>query len=417
MRNEATDASKTPTPSVTRRAAIMAGTAAVLAPAVATAQQATTPARAGAAAPSTPPYVDGQVPGTPGPGEVVSAYGAPRPKAPVAPLRVTRRPVGPKDVQVDVLWTGICHTDIHFVDNDTKASIYPCVPGHEVAGRVSAVGAEVTRHKVGDTVAMGPIVGHCGKCPNCGDGLEQYCTGPSMTHMYNGPILGDGTNTYGGYSARMVVGEPYAFAVPANLDLKGVPSILCAGLTTYSPLKHWKVGPGKAVGVVGMGGLGHMAVKLASAMGADVTVFSSSPEKEADAMKFGAKAFVPHKDAEAMKKHAGTLDLVLCLIPTAFDVNPFVSLVKRDGTLVTVGHLSSYAMPTDNGTVAMQRRSMAGSFIGSLAESRELLKLCGERNITATVQPIRMAEVNEAYPRIKSGKVRYRYVIDVANSL
>ena len=364
----------------------------------------------------TPPHVDGQVPGTLGPGEVVAAYGARMPKAKIGPLRITRRPIGAKDVQVDILWTGICHTDMHYVDDDYKMSLYPCVPGHEIVGRVSAVGKEVSRHQVGAVVAIGPIVGNCGTCPACQADVEQYCVGPSMTHAYNGPIIPDGTNTYGGYSARTVVGEEFAFKVPSNLDIKAVAPILCAGLTTYSPLKHWGAGPGKKVGIVGMGGLGHMAVQIATAMGAEVTVFSTSLEKEADARKFGAKGFVIHKDPSAMQKQKAIFDLVVSTIPEAHDVNPFVNLIQRDGTLAVVGHPGPFAVPTDNAQVVFQRRNMSGSFIGSLSETRELLALCSKHNIAAVVEPIKLDEINEAYPRVKAGKVRYRYIIDVAGS-
>lgn len=361
------------------------------------------------------PYVDGQIPGTPGPGEVIDAYGAPSPKAKIVPIRITRRPIGPHDVQIDNLWAGICHTDIHYVNNDFKNTIYPLVPGHEVVGRVSAVGSDVTDHKIGDIVGVGPLIDNCYLCPSCMRGLQQYCTGPKgITNAFSGPLIPDGTNTYGGYSTRLVVGDQYAFKVPTNLDVKSVAPILCAGLTTYSPLKHWNAGPGKRIGIVGMGGLGHMAVKLASAMGADVTVFSSSPEKEKDALDFGAKAFVLHKDQEAMKKREGDIDVLLNFIPDPFDPNPFVNLIARDGTFVTVGHVGQYATPTDNAPLVFQRRSMAGSFIGSLEESREVLAFCGAHNITPQVEAIKMGQVDDAYLRLRSGKVRYRYVIDVA---
>lgn len=414
------DSARVTKPAVTRREAVRTAfkisTAAMLAPALISGTESAAAASAEGGEGTAVPYVDGQIPGTPGPGETVGAYGAKMPKAKIGPLRITRRPVGAKDVQVDLLWTGICHTDMHFVDNDSKMSVYPCVPGHEMVGRVSAVGKGVSRHEVGDLVAIGPIVGNCGKCPACQADAEQYCVGPSMTHAYNGPIVPNGTNTYGGYSARTVVGEEFAFKVPANLDPKTVAPILCAGLTTYSPLKHWGAGPGKKVGIVGLGGLGHMAVQIGAAMGAEITVFSLSPEKEADAMKFGAKAFVIHKDPAAMEKQKAKFDLVINTIPEAHDVNPLINLIRRDGTLVNLGHLGPLATPTNNALVAFQRRSLSGSFIGSLAESQELLNFCGRKNIASSVETIKLAEVNEAYPRIKAGKVRYRYVIDVAGS-
>lgn len=363
------------------------------------------------------PYVDGLVPGTPGPGEEVAAFGTPVAKGELRPMRVTRRPLGPNDVQVDVLYTGICHSDIHFVDNDWGNTVYPCVPGHEIVGRVSAVGGDVTEYQVGETVAVGPIVNNCGQCESCREGLEQYCDGPQgRTEVYNGPTKPDGTNTYGGYSVRVVVGEPYVFKMPQGLAPETVPPLMCAGVTTYSPLKFYGTGPGKRVGIAGLGGLGHIAVKLAAAMGAEVTVLSRSPEKEADAKKFGAKAFVLHTDQEAMTPLAGTLDFVLITIPEPFDVNPFVKLLKRDGTACVVGAIQPLATPTDTTELTKQRRAISGSILGALAESREMLAFCAEHGIGSEVEVIRIGEVNGAYPKVLAGKVRYRYVIDVAGS-
>lgn len=404
-------------PTLSRRQALGLGAVAALAPvatAVAAQQPMATTAPAGVQA---LPYVDGLVPGAPGPGDVVPAYGAPIAHAKLQPMKVTRRPLGPADVAVDVLYTGICHSDIHFVNNDWSNTVYPCVPGHEIAGRVAAVGADVTTLAVGDTVAVGPIVGHCGQCASCKEGVEQYCAGPQgRVEIYNGPSKPDGTNTYGGYSTRVVVGAPYAFKVPAGLDLKGVPPLMCAGVTVYSPLKHYKAGPGKKVGVAGLGGLGHVAVKLAAALGAEVTVFSTSPEKEADARKFGARAFVLSKDPAAMARLEGTLDLVLITIPQPFDVNPYTKVLARDGTACTVGALQPLATPTDNKNLAVMRRATSGSILGSLAETRELLDLCGARKITSDVEVITIDKANDAYPKVRAGQVRYRYVIDVAGS-
>lgn len=363
------------------------------------------------------PYVDGRVPGTPGSGEEVDAFGTLVAKGKLRPLRVTRRPVGANDVQVDVLYTGICHSDIHFVNNDWGNTVYPCVPGHEIVGRVSAVGDSVTEHKVGDMVAVGPIVNNCKQCASCREGLEQYCDGPQgRTEVYNGPTKPDGTNTYGGYSMRLVVGAPYVFKMPSGLAPETVPPLMCAGVTTYSPLKFYGAGPGKRVGIAGLGGLGHIAVKLAAAMGAEVTVFSRSPEKEADAKKFGAKAFVLHTDPTAMEPLAGTLDFLLITIPEPFDVNPFVKLLKRDGTVCVVGAIQPLATPTDTTSLTAQRRAVSGSILGGLVESREMLEFCAANGIGSEVEVIELKDVNDAYPKVRAGKVRYRYAIDVANS-
>lgn len=363
------------------------------------------------------PYVDGHVPGEPGPGEEVDALGTPIAQGDLRPLRVTRRRVGYTDVQVDILYTGICHSDIHFVNNDWGNTIFPCVPGHEIVGRVSVVGDGVTRFKAGDMVAVGPIVNNCGRCANCSEGLEQYCTGPhGRTEIYNGPTKPDGTNTYGGYSTRVVVGERYVYSLPEGLKPETVPPLMCAGITTYSPLKFYGVGPGKKVGVAGLGGLGHIAVKLAAAMGAEVTVLSRSPEKEADAKRFGAEQFVLHTNPEAMAELEQSLDFVLVTIPEPFDVNPFVSLLKRDGTVCVVGAIEPLATPTNTKELTGQRRAVSGSILGGVDESAEMLEFCAANGIESEVEVIPFSDVNDAYPKVRAGKVRYRYVIDVAGS-
>lgn len=372
---------------------------------------------ASTSAPQALPYVDGQVPGVPGPGEEIDAFGTPVAKGDLRPLRITRRPIGNKDVQVDVLYTGICHSDIHFVNNDWGNTVYPCVPGHEVVGRVSSVGDGVTEHKVGDMVAIGPIVNNCGQCSSCRDGLEQYCDGPKgRTEIYNGPNKPDGTNTYGGYSTRLVIGERYVYKMPLGIAPEAVPPLMCAGVTVYSPLKFYGAGPGKRVGIAGLGGLGHVAVKLAAAMGAEVTVLSRSAEKEADSKRFGAKDFVLHTDPEGMEALAGQLDFVLVTIPEPFDVNPFVKLLKRDGTVCVVGAIQPLATPTDTTNLTGQRRAVSGSILGSVDESAEMLEFCAANGIASEVEVIKLSDVNDAYPKVKGGKVRYRYVIDVAGS-
>jgi uncharacterized zinc-type alcohol dehydrogenase-like protein len=336
----------------------------------------------------------------------------------LAPHKFERRDPGPSDVRIDVLYCGVCHSDIHQCANDWGNTIYPCLPGHEIVGRVSAVGSAVTKFNAGDAVGVGCMVDSCRRCQSCLKGLEQYCEGPKgMTLTYNGPAKPDGTNTFGGYSNSLVVAEDFVLRIPPNLDLKGVAPLLCAGITTYSPLRHWKVSPGQAVAVVGLGGLGHVAVKLAAALGADVTVISTSAEKKADALRFGAKSFVLSTDDAEMDKLELAFDFVLSTIPDAHDINPFVKLLKRDGTLTLVGALQPFAKPTDNSEVAFHRRCVAGSLIGGIAETQEVLDFCGAHGITADVEVIAMETINEAFKKVKNGTVRYRYVIDIANTL
>ena len=334
------------------------------------------------------------------------------------PLEIERRAPGAKDVSIDILYCGVCHSDLHQVSNDWGNTVYPCVPGHEIVGRVTAIGAEVSKFKIGETVAIGCMVDSCRECENCRDGLEQYCEGPvGATMTYNGPVKPDGSNTFGGYSDKIVVAEHFVLKVPENLDLKMVAPILCAGVTTYSPLKHWKVSAGQKVGIVALGGLGHLAVKLAAAMGAEVTVFSTSAEKEADAKKFGATDFVLSTDAAALAELELKFDFNLDTIPEAHDINPIVKLLKRDATLAVVGLLLPFSSATNNQEVAFHRRTVAGSLIGGIAETQEVLDFCSAHNIVPEIELIAMEDINEAHQRMKNGKVRYRYVIDVANTL
>jgi uncharacterized zinc-type alcohol dehydrogenase-like protein len=336
----------------------------------------------------------------------------------LGPITFERRDLNPDDVRIDILYCGVCHSDIHQCENDWGNTVYPCVPGHEIVGRVAEVGGAVTKYKPGDLVGVGCMVDSCGQCPNCREDLEQYCEGPKgPTMTYNGPFKPDGTNTYGGYSGSVVVKEHFVLRVPTNLDLKGVAPLLCAGVTTYSPLRHWNVRPGQRVGVVGLGGLGHMAVKLAAAMGAEVTVFSTSEEKRSDALRLGAKSFVLSTDDDAMEQLELKFDFVLSTVPDAHDINPYAKLLKRDATLAVVGTLVPFSKPTDNSQIAFHRRTVAGSLIGGIAETQEVLDFCGQHNITSDVEVIAMEDINKAFKRVKKGDVRYRFVIDIANTL
>ena len=348
----------------------------------------------------------------------VTAFGTKHSFSALALMTVDRRDLQPMDVDIRILYCGVCHSDVHQAENDWKNTIYPCVPGHEIIGRVSAIGSDVSKVSVGEIVGVGCMVDSCKQCTACEQGLEQYCEGPvGPTLTYNGPMKPDGTNTFGGYSSSIVVPEGFVLRVPANLDPIAVAPILCAGVTTYSPLKHWQVSPGQSVGIVGLGGLGHMAVKIAVAMGAVVTVFSRSPDKERDAKRFGATSFVLSTDQDVMKSRAGMFDLVLNTIPEPHDLNPYVLLLKRDATLVVVGVLTAFAKPTDNSQVAFHRRSIAGSLIGSIAETQEVLDFCGQHNLAADVEVIAMADINTGFKRIKRCEVRYRQVIDIAGTL
>lgn len=407
---------------LTRRHAIgallAAGAGTVLAQQpTATSGPTTTPSIGPDGQPLAPEYVDFLPPGMRGEGQPVRGYAAPLANTDLRPITIKRREPGDGDVELDILFTGICHSDIHFVHNDWKNTIYPCMPGHEFVGRVTRVGGGVTKFKQGDLIAVGPPIDSCGVCKSCQAKMESYCEGPKgRTETYNGPAKADGTNTYGGYSNRYVVKEKFAYHVPANLDLAGVAPLLCAGMTVYSPLLHWKVAPGVKVGVVGLGGLGHMAVKLAVSMGADVTVFSTTPEKEKDAKRFGAKAFVLSSDAPAMKKLELTQDLILNTIPYPYDPNTYVKTLARDGTMVVVGLLMPFATPVDSALLAMHRRSVSGSLVGGTGEYQPFLDYCGQKNIVSDVELVTLDQVNDVFPRVMAKQVRYRYVIDLAAS-
>lgn len=344
------------------------------------------------------------------------ATGTPLVGKTLKPMEVERPEPKEDELQIEVLYCGVCHSDIHQVENDWMNTIYPCVPGHEVVGRVKQVGPTVTKFKVGDLVGVGCMIDSCQRCDCCQAGDEQFCespTGPTMT--YNGYFTADGSsfNTFGGYSTHIVANEKFGLRIPANLEISAVAPILCAGITTYSPLKHAKIGPGDRVGVIGIGGLGHMAIMLAKAMGATVTAITTKEEKRALATELGAHDVLIGADEEGMKARKRTFDFLLCTIPEAFDVNPYIPLLKARGSLVTVGLLGPYTSPTNNMEVAQLGRSVGGSLIGGIAETQEVLDFCAKHQILPLVEVIAIEGINDALDKVKEGDVRFRYVIDM----
>lgn len=322
------------------------------------------------------------------------------------------------EVHIDILYCGVCHSDLHQVKNDWKNTIYPCVPGHEIIGRVIEAGSSVTKFQVGDLVGVGCMIDSCGTCPACQEKEENYCEGPvSWTATYNGYMKPQNKdfNTFGGYSTNITVKESFVLSIPEALDISAAAPILCAGVTTYAPLKYWNVGPGTSVAVVGIGGLGHMAVQLARALGATVTAVTRDKEKRAAAEQLGAHEVLISSDSAAMKAHELKFDFILITIPDAFDVNDYVTLAKRNGVITTVGLLGPYKAPLNNMEVAMHRRSVAGSVIGSIAETQEVLDFCAEHNIAPEVQVIPMQDINKAFDKMLDEEVRFRYVIDMAS--
>jgi uncharacterized zinc-type alcohol dehydrogenase-like protein len=341
----------------------------------------------------------------------VAAYAAPAAKAPLERTTIERRPVGEFDVLIDIKFAGICHSDIHQVREGWGQAIFPMVPGHEIAGVVSEVGPGVTKFKAGDHVGVGCMVDSCRECDNCRAGLEQYCTrGAVMT--YNG-IGRDGEPTYGGYSQKIVVDENYVVRIPDSLPLDVAAPLLCAGITTYSPLKHWNAGPGKKVAVVGLGGLGHMAVKIAHALGAEVTVLSQSLRKKADGLKLGADHYHATSDPKTFEELRGTFDLILSTVSAPMDFGALLSLLKTDGALVNVG-APEEPISLNLFSVIAGRKTLAGSSIGGIRETQEMLDFCAEHHIGAEIELIRAEQVNEAYERVLNSDVRYRFVIDTA---
>ncbi|WP_114392956.1 NAD(P)-dependent alcohol dehydrogenase [Oleisolibacter albus] len=340
-------------------------------------------------------------------------YAAQAAESPLAPFTFERRALRPDDVAIDVLYCGVCHSDLHMSRNDWGFSRYPLVPGHEIVGRVAAVGADVTGFKVGDAVAVGCMVDSCQDCDMCHAGEEQFCRN-LMTQTYNDRDRITGAPTMGGYSKHLVVREAFVLAVPEGLELSRVAPLLCAGITTYSPLRTWGVGPGSRVGVIGLGGLGHMAVKLAVALGAEVTVLSRTKDKEADALDLGADRLLVSSDQDAMKAATASFDVIIDTVPVKHDVTPYMPLLDVDGTLVIVGQVGPLNEPLTVPFI-MGRRRVAGSLIGGIAETQEMLNFCARMNILPECEMIGMAEINDAFTRMERADVRYRFVIDMAS--
>ena len=344
------------------------------------------------------------------------AYGNQAADQPLAPLTIERRTVEATDVALDILFCGICHSDLHTARGEWEGTLYPCVPGHEIVGRVTDVGAEVSGFSVGEVVGVGCMVGSCRTCPSCQEGEEQYCTGSGLVGTYNGVDTHLGGHTFGGYSRHVVVDQDFVLHIKHDeQDLAGVAPLLCAGITTYSPLRHWKVGPGQEVGVVGLGGLGHMGVKLAAAMGARVTVFTTSANKRDDAQRLGAQDVIVSRDADAMAAAAGRFDFILNTVAAPLDLDPYLAALKRDGTMVLVGVPAEPHKSPQVGNLVFGRRSLAGSLIGGIRETQEMLDFCHEHGITADIEMIRAEEINDAYERMVRSDVKYRFVIDIAS--
>lgn len=341
-----------------------------------------------------------------------AAYIATHASAPLVPTTIERREVGPADVRVDIEYCGVCHSDLHTARDEWGGTVYPVVPGHEIIGRIAEIGSQVSDHAVGDRVGVGCLVNSCGSCEECQEGLEQYCRRGVAT--YNAPDAYNGGRTNGGYAKSIVVTSRFALKVPDDLDAAAAAPILCAGITMYSPLKHWNAGPGTTVGVVGFGGLGGMAVKLAKALGAEVTVITRSESKNADALKAGADAVLVSTDSDHMRKAARSLDLILSTIPTDHDLTPYLRLLKRDGAYVVLGAVEPLTSGVHGGLLAGKRISIGGSMIGGLQETQELLDFCGEHGISSDIQLIPIDEINIAYDKLHAGDPGYRFVIDMA---
>jgi len=343
------------------------------------------------------------------------AYSARSATSPLASATVARRDLNEHDIQIEILFCGVCHSDLHQVRDEWKSvmpTVYPCVPGHEIVGRVSKVGSAVTKFEPGGLAAVGCMVDSDGACPECQAGLEQFC--PNVTLTYNSPDKHLGGVTYGGYSERVVVDERFVLKVPSNLDLAGPAPLLCAGITTYSPMRHWGVTTGKKAGVVGLGGLGHMGVKFAHALGAHVVVFTTSPDKKEDALRLGADEVVVSRHAGEMQKHAGSFDFILDAVSADHDINAYIQLLRRDGNITLVGAPEKpLAIPAFG--LIFGRRSLSGSPIGGIPETQEMLDFCGAHNITANVEVIPIQKVNEAYERLLRSDVKYRFSIDMAS--
>lgn len=342
----------------------------------------------------------------------VKAFGTEAIESELKEMTIARREVQPKDVEIDILYCGVCHSDLHTARNDWGGTKYPAVPGHEIIGRITKVGSEVTKFKVGDLAGVGCLVDSCRTCDSCKQDLEQYCLNGS-TGTYNSKDKYLEQQTYGGYSEKVVVDQDFVLRVPENLDLKAVAPLLCAGITTYSPLKHWKVGPNSKVAVVGLGGLGHMAIKLAKGMGAHVSLFSRTPSKEQEAKDMGADEVIISTDEEQMNSVKGKFDVIIDTVPYDHDINPYILTLNISGTLVLVGYIGSMEDMLKTPPMILGRRSIAGSVIGGIAETQEMLDFCGEKNILPEVEMINMQDINDAYERMLKSDVRYRFVIDM----
>ncbi|MAO36328.1 MAG: hydroxyacid dehydrogenase [Zunongwangia sp.] len=340
----------------------------------------------------------------------VKAFGAKTEKSDLEQLQINRRETLAEDVEIDILYCGVCHSDIHTVRNDWGGSKYPVIPGHEIIGKVVSVGENVSKFKEGQLVGVGCMVDSCQQCESCKEGLEQYCEN-GMVGTYNGKDKHLGGHTFGGYSEKIVVDQKFVLNVPENLDTKAVAPLLCAGITTWSPLRNWNVKKGDKVGVIGLGGLGHMGIKFAHALGAKVVMITTSPGKSEDAKKLGADEVLISKDEKQMAENAGSFDFLLNTVPVKHDLNPYIGLLKRDATMVMVGAIEP--LEFHGGGLIMGRKSLAGSLIGGIRETQEMLDFCGEHNIVSDIEMIDMQNINEAYDRVTSNDVKYRFVIDM----
>lgn len=343
--------------------------------------------------------------------ENTKAYGTDGAKKDLKPLEINRRDVTKEDIKIDILYCGVCHSDIHAARNDWGNSSYPLVPGHEIVGKVTEVGSDVKKFKKGDVVGVGCMVDSCQECSACKDDLEQFCE-VGMVGTYNGKDKHTGKQTFGGYSTQIVVREEFVLKVPESLDLKKVAPLLCAGITTFSPLNHWKIKKGDKVGVIGLGGLGHMGIKFAHAMGAETIMITTSPEKAGDAKRLGADSVLISKDEKEMEKHQSSFDFLLNTVPVKHDINPYLKLLKRDSTMVMVGAIEPLE-PMHGGNLIMGRKRVAGSLIGGIKETQEMLDFCGEHNITPDIEMIEMKDINTAFERVIDSDVKYRFVIDM----
>jgi uncharacterized zinc-type alcohol dehydrogenase-like protein len=344
----------------------------------------------------------------------IKAYGAQGKDDDLKEMTIKRRDLNDNDVKIDILYCGVCHSDIHAKNNDWGNAKYPIVPGHEIIGKVVTTGSKVSKFKEGDIVGVGCMVDSCQTCSACEDDLEQFCEN-GMTGTYNGKdkIGGaDSDHTFGGYSTSITVKEEFVLSVPENLDLKAAAPLLCAGITTFSPLNHWKIKKGDKVGVVGLGGLGHMGIKFAAAMGAETIMITTSPGKADDAKRLGADGVLISKDQDAMNEHKGTFDFILNTVPVKHDINPYINLLKRDSTMCMVGAIEPLE-PLHGGSIILGRKRVAGSLIGGIKETQEMLDFCGEHNIVCDVEMINIDEINNAYEKVQSNDVKYRFVIDM----